>query len=843
MTESNLKEFFKQGGCLIAPRGEPPTPYSVWDDLHGGWIEFETPEERRKYIIKNGWTLTQEEFNKEYDKNKKEINKDAYRKTIEQRRAKQLLMSALDEAGLYASANEDAKSILMQAFDEAGLFAQDEWTEEDEAQLTDSERANLAKHDKARHGGHFDPKTMTCKFREKIKEGAKIEELKDEVDDPDIIENPDKAGFQEEMTERKEEDRQDSKIDDMEISSATIINERENESLPDKVTPEMDKAYMEAVEQGNWGVAADLVKKAAAIMMKDSKIRNLSGNLRISWHGTPAKYRIREFDTSGAGESEGTGAWFTFSKKNAETYTAKGDSLYETRKGHLDPYFLNLTKPYIFDAEGAGWDELRIPSEEGEKVRRMVLSHPEFPSIKSSVFEEGVSDSEIRNDLYWKVHGFFSDYYGDSDKGSKATSAALRGENGWRLEWEESRRAYRTLTTNELVREIKASGKYDGVIIKNCKDGYGTLLEDMIEEHRGLEEYGLTDINYSSADTTDIIVFNGENIKSARIIETDNYGNIIPLSKRFDMHSKDVRGDIRSKENISAPQSLQEEFNKLLQEKMPYLDVEFLQSRLEEADDPKEVFRNIVEEEEREPISNDEKEYYTTFKRGGVNWKENAYTVLDAMSSAKWKHFHNSTNTEQEEMKAIVDNISHSIPIGWHQDIYNYMNKTYGEPVNGASGKEVSAVWHDGEYAYKMKRFRNTNFEDLGRHDDGPRYYNNFLPNIIMNSRFNDYYSSEVIGGGMHNGEMFLIEKQPWIERSKTVDRAVVKQAIRNFLNNTGLRLAPNEDGFLDENSLTLNLQDDDYFYPDLIFNKNYFINDKGDIVIIDADVIPKERK
>lgn len=39
------------------------------------------------------------------------------------------------------------------------------------------------KHDKAKHGGHFDPETMTCKLREKYEQGEKIENLKDEMDD------------------------------------------------------------------------------------------------------------------------------------------------------------------------------------------------------------------------------------------------------------------------------------------------------------------------------------------------------------------------------------------------------------------------------------------------------------------------------------------------------------------------------------------------------------------------------------------------------------------------------------------------------------------------------------
>ena len=58
-----------------------------------------------------------------------------------------------------------------------------------------------AKHDKARHGGHFDPETMTCKLREKYEQGEKIENLKDEMDDiegevPDVGSSGDIASRQ-----------------------------------------------------------------------------------------------------------------------------------------------------------------------------------------------------------------------------------------------------------------------------------------------------------------------------------------------------------------------------------------------------------------------------------------------------------------------------------------------------------------------------------------------------------------------------------------------------------------------------------------------------------------------
>ena len=51
----------------------------------------------------------------------------------------------------------------------------------DEVSMADADF--WAKHDKARHKGHFDPATMTCKLREAYQQGASLSELKDSMED------------------------------------------------------------------------------------------------------------------------------------------------------------------------------------------------------------------------------------------------------------------------------------------------------------------------------------------------------------------------------------------------------------------------------------------------------------------------------------------------------------------------------------------------------------------------------------------------------------------------------------------------------------------------------------
>ena len=88
-----------------------------------------------------------------------------------------------------------------------------------------------AKHDKARHGGHFDPETMTCKLREKYEQGEKIENLKDEMDD---IEG-----------------------EDPDVGAS-------GDAGSGNVTPEEDAEYLEAVKRGDMETAAKMVRDVAS---------------------------------------------------------------------------------------------------------------------------------------------------------------------------------------------------------------------------------------------------------------------------------------------------------------------------------------------------------------------------------------------------------------------------------------------------------------------------------------------------------------------------------------------------------------------------------------------------
>ena len=110
------------------------------------------------------------------------------------------------------------------------------------------------------------------------------------------------------------------------------------------VTPEQDKAYMDAVERGDMEAAQRMVDEAA---------RAAGYNVGPVWHGTRSKARPTEFDTNRQGQLTGNdipGTYFTDTKEYARAVGMAGPlgSKYEP-----DAYYLRLSKMAGRDQENA----------------------------------------------------------------------------------------------------------------------------------------------------------------------------------------------------------------------------------------------------------------------------------------------------------------------------------------------------------------------------------------------------------------------------------------------------------------------------------------------------------
>ncbi len=100
-------------------------------------------------------------------------------------------------------------------------------------------------------------------------------------------------------------------------------------------------------------------------------------------------------------------------------------------------------------------------------------------------------------------------------------------------------------TTNEIGLMAKTAG-YDGVMIYNVRDG-------------------------SFSEGTDLIIFDGNLLKSADSITYDNNGDIIPLSQRFNQNESDIRRS-RGKRDSAVSEDAEEYKNHRYSENRPFLE-------------------------------------------------------------------------------------------------------------------------------------------------------------------------------------------------------------------------------------------------------------------------------
>ena len=230
---------------------------------------------------------------------------------------------------------------------------------------------------------------------------------------------------------------------------------------------------------------------------KDSKVVDENGEPLVVYHGSKqAGFHI--FDTTGAGKTEGTGAFFTESELGASTYSNRrgefipvtaeevsknpdeyGIEIIENEDGTIDAIspagftytgdtvlealkemeeqdglqeeqsgnyavYLSLQNPKIIDAEGANWDSIYaqkyfiIKNEEGEQVEAFT--------------NEADADFYISDEDNQSIHG--------------------------EMTIEEDIDTFDAWSTDDLIKEAREEG-YDGVIINNVTDegphgqGYG----------------------------------------------------------------------------------------------------------------------------------------------------------------------------------------------------------------------------------------------------------------------------------------------------------------------------------------------------------------------------------
>ncbi len=247
-----------------------------------------------------------------------------------------------------------------------------------------------------------------------------------------------------------------------------------------RITPEQDKAYMDAVKAGDIETAQRMVIEAARLAMPNTKVVDENGNPKVVYHGSTAMFTI--FDKSRIGSATGTadgrGFYFTTDRDYALGY--------KTPDGQLFEVFLNIEKPLSYDKKTITKAQLRKILKEADRV--------EYE-------QEG-------------EHYMLSNYANYNDVG--IDGAVNEGAN---LEYD-----YADNDVELVGSLIGGSGSFD-------------LIMDAVKKVTG--KSGM--IAPKDNGTIHYVVTDPAGIKSAEPVTYDDKGNVIPLSERFNPENEDIR--------------------------------------------------------------------------------------------------------------------------------------------------------------------------------------------------------------------------------------------------------------------------------------------------------------
>ena len=213
-----------------------------------------------------------------------------------------------------------------------------------------------------------------------------------------------------------------------------------------------------------------------------------------------------------------------------------------------------------------------------------------------------------------------------------------------------------------------------------------------------------------------------------------------------------------------------------------------------------------------------------------------AERTLDAAIAAERAGARDSESRALQQ--SAISRVLKESSLGWEKDVQSALIGRFGKPIRDEysgeliRGKDVIAVWHVGDSAYKLQRI----YDD---YRNGRGFANDLEKNILLNARFGKRYGGEIVGGGTVDGAPCVVVKQPWTDGG-TTDRRIVKTAIDRMLRETGLERAPDEYGNVNEHALSFDLRDDRFLYRDFNINQNYFVAEDGGVRILDADVEPR---
>jgi hypothetical protein len=309
----------------------------------------------------------------------------------------------------------------------------------------------------------------------------------------------------------------------------------------------LDADYLAAVERGDTETAQRMVDEAA----------RAAGYTIESVHGTNGdEFTIFDVERGGAKTAADSAALGIFSTDNmnvAEMYASnmgvggvfalalagENHPLVKARNEALEsPEGIKLTQAR---KEAAQRYEAARDAEfkrlESDFTNKLTEAKKNKPEVFASFTDEDISfmaNSQAQTTFYQMMEKGESDAINEADAAEEKAKAALHDYVRVRIDAAiPNKRVLKLRLKLENPAVYDAEGQTPGTfpltekIAKAKQDGNdGVIFENIVDPDESATHY---------------VVFNPEQIKSADPVTRDDQGNIIPLSKRFDITSKDLR--------------------------------------------------------------------------------------------------------------------------------------------------------------------------------------------------------------------------------------------------------------------------------------------------------------
>lgn len=317
-----------------------------------------------------------------------------------------------------------------------------------------------------------------------------------------------------------------------------------------------DAEYMQAVESGDMETAQRMVDEAAEEKMPESKLRTKDGKLRKVYHGTNAG-EFYEFNPDYIGSSSGDdgffgmGFYFAYSKGEASYYGAK----------RIISAYLDLKNPFDFEKEIRTLHGKRARGGYAPDAVALVNFANKFPEIAKKISitvakgygsdVERISAAEFARQFEDVLAKQSFEYQEMQDQWGNPETLVLADPEYHEYEYKGEIRKYKDYKFQrrftgkpeelDVAYEYLSNAVYSYIDMPN----FTRIILDYNREFTNELKRRGYDGTIQSEDGDEAVAFSPEQIKYAEPVTYDDYGDVVPLSERFNTESPDIRYSTR----------------------------------------------------------------------------------------------------------------------------------------------------------------------------------------------------------------------------------------------------------------------------------------------------------